>query len=286
LTTAQPDYKVRAREGYFAQKPPPIRPSLEFTVTDSNQQYADVAAEDLMVLEDGVEQKVEAFQEAVAPLSIVLALDESGSMRKSADEVIQAARDFVQALRPEDSLALVLFSDQVVFAHEFATNRQPTLESIGQYHAIGGTALYDALQESLNRLKSAPGRHAVVVLTDGRDENNPGTAPGSLATLDDVLELVKQVGAVVFPLGLGTKVDSGPLEQLAQVSGGQAYFPLDVSLLKTQYARVVENLRRRFVLSYTSTNTSRDGSWRGIEIRTRSSSVVVRSQAGYFAPDR
>jgi VWFA-related protein len=277
---------VRTREGYFAQKPPPIRPSLEFTVTDRNQQYADVAADDLTVLEDGVEQKVETFQEAVAPLSIVLALDASGSMAKSADEVIQAARDFVEALRPEDSLALVLFSDQVVFAHEFATNRQHTLDAIGQYHATGGTALYDALQESLNRLKNVPGRHAVVVLTDGRDENNPGTAPGSVAKLDDVLALVKQVGAAVFTLGLGTKVDRMPLEQLAQVSGGQAYFPIDISVLKAQYARVVENLRRRFVLSYTSTNTSRDGSWRDIEIRAQSSNAVVKSQAGYFAPDR
>jgi VWFA-related protein len=286
LKIAEPDYKVRAREGYFAQKPPPIRPSLEFTVTDRNQKYADVAADDLVVIEDGVEQKVETFQEAVAPVSIVLALDASGSMRKSADEVIQGARDFIQALRPEDSLALVLFSDQVVFAHEFATNRQNTLEAIGQYHATGGTALYDALQESLNRLRKLEGRRAVVVLTDGRDENNPGTAPGSVAKLDDVLALVKQVGAAVFTLGLGTKVDRAPLEELARVSGGQAYFPFDVSVLKNQYGRVVENLRRRFVLSYTATNSSRDGSWRSVEIRTRSSNILVSSQAGYFAPER
>jgi VWFA-related protein len=286
LKIAEPGYKVRAREGYFAQKPPPIRPSLEFTVTDSNQQYAEVAADDLVVVEDGVEQKVETFQEAVAPVSIVLALDSSGSMRKSADEVIQAARDFIQALRPEDSLALVLFSDQVVFAHEFATNRQNTLEAIGQYRAAGGTALYDALQESLNRLRKIEGRRAVVVLTDGRDENNPGTAPGSVAKLNEVLALVKQVGAAVFTLGLGMKVDRVPLDELARVSGGQAYFPLDISVLKNQYGRVVENLRRRFVLSYTTTNANRDGSWRSVEIRTRSSNILVSSQAGYFAPDR
>jgi Ca-activated chloride channel family protein len=286
LKTAAADYKVIAREGYFAQKPPPIRPSLEFTVTDSNQRYAEVAPDDLVVVEDGIEQKVETFQEAVAPVSIVLALDASGSMRKSADEVVQAARDFVQALRPADSLALVLFSDQVVFAHEFGTNRQNTLEAIDQYHATGGTALYDALGESLNRLRKIEGRRAVVVLTDGRDENNPGTAPGSVAKLDDVLALVKQVGAAVFTLGLGTKVDRAPLNELAHVSGGHAYFPLDISVLKNEYGRVVEDLRRRFVLSYTSTNGNRDGSWRSVEIRTRSSNVLVSSQAGYFAPDR
>jgi VWFA-related protein len=200
--------------------------------------------------------------------------------------VVQAARDFIQTLRPEDSLALVLFSDQVVLAHQFATDRQHSLDAVAEYQATGGTALYDAVLESLNRLNTQEGRRAIVVMTDGRDENNPGTAPGSVAKLPDVMELVRQVGAAVYTLGLGTKVDRAPLEELANISGGQAYFPLDVSVLKDEYRSVIENLGRRFVLTYTSTNANRDGSWRTVEIRTRSSSVLVKSAAGYFAPDR
>src|SRR6185295_14301994 len=94
------DYVVKARAGYFAPTPPPIRPTLEFTVMNSAHEYLDVAADDLEVFEDGVQQKVETFQEAVEPVSMVMAIDESGSMVRSTEAVKQAARDFVSAVRP------------------------------------------------------------------------------------------------------------------------------------------------------------------------------------------
>jgi Mg-chelatase subunit ChlD len=77
----------------------------------------DVTAEDLEVLEDGVPQTVDTFQEAVDPVSIVLDLDASGSMKKSAAAVQQAAREFVTAVRPEDKLALITIAAKPLFAH-------------------------------------------------------------------------------------------------------------------------------------------------------------------------
>ena len=183
LTTPSEHYSVRTRAGYRAPKPPPIRPTLEFTVTDVTGEFIDISAKDLTVEEDGVEQKVETFHEAIAPVSIVLALDTSGSMRKSADSVTAAARTFVEALRPEDKLELLFFSDGVLVAHDFTTNRQLSLEAIASYRPAGGTALYDALAGSFAALKTVQGRRAIVVMTDGRDENNAGTAPGSRETL-------------------------------------------------------------------------------------------------------
>jgi VWFA-related protein len=278
-------YRVRTRAGYLAPRPPPIRPALEFTVTDYSHSFVDITADDLEVVEDNVAQTVDTFQEAVDPVSIVMALDSSGSMKKSAEAVQRAARDFVLAVRPEDSLALITFADAPKFAHVLAANRQWSLDAIDKYTPIGGTALYDALWNSLMTLKSVPGRRAVVVLTDGRDENNPGTAPGSEHTFDEVLKLVKSVGATVFPIGLGTKVERSVLERLASESGGEASFPTDVTLLDAQYRRVIENLRRRFVLSYTSTNFNHDGGWRNVEIRPRSEGITVATRGGYFAPE-
>ena len=83
--------KVRAASGYFAPKPPPVRPSIEFTVTDAERRLLDVDVNDLVVTEDGVEQTVETFQEAVTPVSIILALDASGSMKKSVEAAKAAA---------------------------------------------------------------------------------------------------------------------------------------------------------------------------------------------------
>ena len=131
------------------------------------------------------------------------------------------------------------------------------------------------------------GRIGVVVLvSDGRDENNAGTGPGSQRTVDDVFAGLKESEATVFAIGLGPRVDREFLERVATESGGEAYFPLDVSELEAHYRRVVENLRRRYVISYTSTNTTRDGAWRTVQIESRSPDSVVRSKGGYFAPDK
>jgi Ca-activated chloride channel homolog len=286
ITVSVPDgYHVRTRSGYFAQKPNPIRPVLEFTVTSAEDHYVDVSSDELEVVEDGVPQTIDTFQEAVDPVSIVLALDASGSMKKAADQVRQTAREFVQAVRPEDNLSLLTFADQPVFADTDGKNRNWMLSAIDAYAPEGGTALYDALWDALTHLKSVEqGRHAIVILTDGRDENNPGTAPGSAHTFDEVINLEKQVGATIYPIGLGTKVDGKILSALATQSGGEAYFPTDASALGAQFRLIVENLRRRYVLSYTSTNNKHDGGWRTVQIHTRVPGLTVKTRGGYFAP--
>jgi Ca-activated chloride channel homolog len=284
-TTAK-DLVVKARPGYFAPKPPPVRPSVEFTAMDLQNQYLQVSADDLVVLEDGVEQKVDTFQEASTPVSIALTLDASGSMKKSAAKVVDSALAFVGTVRPEDKLAVVVFADQSVVAHDLTQDRDAVLQTIAEYKAEGGTALYDALCDSFSLLKPVPGRRAVVVLTDGRDENNPGTAPGSTRRWDDVTRALQESEVTVFTVGLGTKIDPERLTALAKASGGQAYFPAEVAELTGQFQRVTENLRHRYVISYTSTNPRRDGAWRTVEIRSRTHGIVVSSRNGYFAPDR
>ena len=287
VVSGVPEYRVKARPGYFAPKPAPIRPSIEFTATDLGGQYLEVAADDLELYENGAAQKVETFHEASQPVSIVLALDASGSMRHREADVIAAARAFTAALRPQDQLAVMLFSDSVVLTHDLSTNRDATREAIDDYKTAGGTALYDALGEALARLKRTEGRRVVVVMTDGRDEDNPGTGPGSVRKLSDVLEALKDTGAVVFPIGLGTKVDTPMLQKLADLSGGRALMPEYVSTLGDVFQRVGEELRRRYVVGYTSTNGERDGKWRDVEIKVKAErQITVRSLGGYTAPER
>ena len=138
----------------------------------------------------------------------------------------------------------------------------------------------------LVRLKGSTGRRAVVVLTDGRDENNPGTGPGSVRNYDDVLALAKETRRD----GLrGRPRDEESTRSRSSgwraCRAGRAYFPIDVSELQDQYRRMVENLRRRYVVSYTSTNIVRNGAWREVQIRPKSGEIVVTSRGGYFAPE-
>ena len=286
VLTNDSSHRVRTRAGYFAPAPPPVRPSLEFTVNGGAREFADLTRDDLVVVEDGVPQKVDTFQEAVAPVSVVLALDASGSMTKAADGVKAAALSFVQALRPEDALGVLLFADTSAFAHDLTTDHRKSVSAIDGYTARGGTALYDGLTDALMRLKRTEGRKVIVLLSDGRDENNPGTAPGSARTQNDVFAALRETDTMIYPIGLGPRVDRDLLERLAAESGGVAFFPDDVSSLRGDYARVVEDLRRRYVVGYTSTNPARDGAWRDVQIETRRPEMTVRSRGGYFAPER
>ena len=285
VQTSVPDYIIKTRPGYFAPKPPPIRPRIEFTAMDRAGGYLDLTKDDLDVLEDGAPQVVETFTEAVQPVSIVLALDSSGSMKKKEADVVASASEFVDALQERDKMALLLFADRATFAHDLSTNRDFSREAIKEYRANGGTALYDALAESLLRIKYADGRRVVVVMTDGRDENNAGTAAGSTRRLEDVFKLIKDSGAMLFAIGLGTNVDHDVLQKIADVSGGRAFFPTDVSQLADEYRKVVDDLRRRYVLGFTSTHIQRDGSWRAVAIRIKGEpDAVIRTVGGYFAP--
>ncbi len=286
LAAVDPAYTVRVKPGYFAPKPPPVRPILEFTVTDTARRHLSVSREDLTLLEDGVEQAIETFHEATSPVSIVLVLDQSGSMRQASDAVKAAARSFVEALRPEDKLAVMRFSDRAILDGGFSTARGDSLKAIDAFEPRGGTALYDAADAALSRLEGVEGRRVVVVLTDGRDENAAGTGPGSRTSFDELLKALRASEAAVFTIALGSNVDRARLEEIATESGGDAYFPETVEALPAEYARVVEALRRRYVISYSSSNATRDGKWRAVELRSRDPHTRVSMRGGFFAPDK
>jgi Ca-activated chloride channel homolog len=286
VDTGDSDYKVRARSGYFAPTPPPVRAEIEFTLTDAERQFADIGVNDLVVVENGVEQKVDVFHEAVSPVSIVLAIDASGSMKKWADSAKAAASAFVNAIRPQDALGLLMFADSSQLAVDLTTDRDKALAAIAGYTPRGGTALYDAIGDSLSRLQKAAGRRAVVVVTDGRDEDNAGTKPGSVRSFADVAKSAHSGGAIIFGIGVGQNVDRFVLSTLASESGGEAYFPEDITQLEAEYHRIVENLRRRWIIGYESADTKRDGAWRPVTIRVKDGTAVVHSRGGYFAPEK
>lgn len=286
LRTANATDKILARPGYRAPAPPPVRASIEFTAIDERQQRVDLTRDDLQVLEDGVVQKLDVFNEAVAPVSVMLALDGSGSMTRSADAAREAAHAFVNALRNDDPLGVLVFSDAVEVSHDLSTKRELSHDAVEGYETHGGTALYDALGEAATRLRATKGRRVIVLVTDGVDENAASNGPGSRRSWEDALAQVRDAEATVYAIALGARVDREHLTQVAALTGGESYFTTDVNELEQHYRRIVDELHRRYVLGYTSTNGTRDGAWRKVEIRTTGPGVQIRSRGGYFAPDR
>jgi Ca-activated chloride channel family protein len=214
----------------------------------------------------------------------MLALDASGSMTRSAARAQEAAREFIQAMRPEDELGMILFADRANYIHSPTRRREASLRAIESYAAGGGTALYDALYDSLAQIAAVEGRRVVVVVTDGRDDNAASTGPGSVRRWDDVLRKLRETEATVYAVGIGSRVDHGRLRELADRSGGEAYFPEDVSALVVGYHKILDELRRRYVVGYVSSNANRDGGWRMVEIKVAAGGVAVRSRGGYDAP--
>jgi VWFA-related protein len=277
-------HRVNTRAGYTAPLAPPIRASVEFTGIGAGQAPLVLVKDDLRVVEDGIDQEIDVFNEAVLPVTFMLALDASGSMRRSAEHAQEAAREFIGSMRPEDELGMILFADTADYIQSPGTRVEWSLEAIDNYVAAGGTALYDALYDSLAQLEGVPGRRVVVVVTDGRDENNDATAPGSLRTWEDVLRKLGEVEATVYAVGIGSNVDRNRLQVLADRSGGGAFFPADASALAADYHKILDELRRRYVIAYESSNRVRDGGWRTVEIHHRNAEVEIRSRGGYFAP--
>jgi Ca-activated chloride channel homolog len=284
LETVDPAFSVVARDGYLSPEPEPVKASFEFTVLNGSRQYVEIDRDSLVVTEDGVPQKVDSFHESVAPVSVMLALDASGSMTKVSPAVMEAAHAFVESLKPEDPLGIELFADRAEMAHDLSPARWVSHRNIQRYVARGGTALYDGLVDSMVRLSTVSGRRVVVVMTDGRDENATSTGPGSTRSWDEVLATARTTGATVYAIGFGSNVDEERLLQLTTQTGGEAYFTNDISELGQHYQRIVDDLHRRYTLAYTSTNSERNGGWRMVGIKTADPALKVRSPGGYFAP--
>ena len=277
-------HTVRTRSGYTAPAAPPVRASLEFTAFAAGRAPLSLTRDDIEVIEDGVPQKVDTFHELVLPVTIMLALDASGSMKRSAAQAQEAAREFVLAARPEDEIGMIIFANTAAYIHSPTVRRESSLTALETYVADGGTALNDALYDSLAQIGTVQGRRVVVVVTDGRDENAASTGPGSVKTWGEVLDKLGQSEVVVYPVGIGGNVDRARLQELADRSGGSAFFPQDAASLAEDYRKILDELRRRYVVAYESTNRARDGHWRTAEIRVRQDGASVKSRGGYYAP--
>jgi hypothetical protein len=241
LAVGEPSYTVKARPGYFAPAPPPIRPTLEFSAAGDSEAILALAASDVTVLEDGVPQQIESFQEANAPMSIVMALDASGSMRPALDAVKAAATTFVQALRPADPLALVQFSDRVVVEHELSTRRQLTLDAIAGRRRLAAprSGTPSTTRWPISGASRAA-RHRRVDRWPGREQ--PGLGAGQRTPWRTCWP------RCATPRPRSTRSGWGHEWIAKVVTGGRgvgraAYFPEDVSQLADRYRRVVDDLR-------------------------------------------
>ncbi len=159
--------------------------------------------EDFNVIEDGVRQKIASFSTAGVPFSLVLLIDTSGSTRDEVALIRQAARRFLDALRPADRLAIVQFNREVELVRNLTDDRERLEKGLNQLQPGSGTSFYDALQLTIDDvLGKIAGRKVVIALTDGVDSF------GHL-TYDQITPAVEQAGATIYFLQLDTEAFTG-----------------------------------------------------------------------------
>ena len=247
-------------------------------VTDGGRFVKGLTREQFRVLDEGRERPITSFQATDAPLELVLALDASGSMADAMPDLKAAASKFVQALRPQDRTTIVAFNDEMFTLARRESSPQSLTAAIERINANGGTALYDVIVRALQLLSREPGKHAIVIFSDGEDRS-------SQATMEQVQTMVADNDAMLFAVGLGRGASIATLkeklEALAEVSGGRALFAERTSNLSEAFADVVESLTSQYTIGF---EPARDGRLHRIEIRLAKGGFRIRARQSYTAP--
>ena len=254
---------------------------LTASVVDDDRKFVTgLTSADFRLYEDDAAQTISEFAQETRPITMAILIDTSGSMREEIGTVQEAAKSFVETLRPEDRALIVDFDENVYLLQDVTADHAALQYAIEGTDAEGGTAIYDALFASYRKLGKIEGRKAVVLLTDGADTN-------SRFSYKKVLELTRTHDIVIYSIGLGATVLDvavrGSLKQLADETGGRSYFPGSAEELKEIYQQIALDLRSQYAVAYSSTNRTADGSWRKIRLETSAKGAKVKTRRGYYA---
>jgi Ca-activated chloride channel family protein len=264
------------------------------TVTDRRGTLVtDLAEGDFEIFEDGRKQTIRYFatgsaadDDAAPKLHLGLLIDVSESMGEDMSFTKTASIKFLNRLTDAVDITVVDFDTEVRAARYSQAEFARLIERIRQKKASGFTALYDAIGLYLDGASGQDGRKIMLVYTDGGDTR-------SSIAYHELIDLLKASDVTVYPIGeLEHQSASGKseqrmvLQQMAEVTGGQAFFPTSVKELDSVYDKVVAQIRAQYTVGYLSTNEKTDGTWRKVEVKVGRKDLRPRSRRGYFAPLR
>jgi VWFA-related protein len=263
---------------------------LNCTVLDGNRLVPDLKKEDFSILEDGVKQTLISFQHTDLPVSIAIVVDNSGSMSRKRPSVNKSALDLIQASNPEDEAFVVNFSDEAFIDQEFTSDVNKLRDGLSHIESRGGTALYDAVVASADKLVADAKRpkQVLVIITDGEDN-------ASSVDLEQTIRKVQSLsGPVIYSIGLlfGDEMSRAEvrharraLEMLSTETGGIAYFPKSIENIDQIAAEVARDIRNQYTLGYHSTKPNTDPGFRHVQVTAEAkgmSKLTVRTRTGYY----
>ncbi len=254
--------------------------------------------DDFVVYEQGKKQELRYFAADGArlavgpdgerpPLHVGLVFDTSGSMAADMDLARSAAIRFLNRLPRAEDMTIVDFDTEVRIATYAQSDFTRLVARLRGRKPDGWTALWDAVGIYLGGSQDQAGQKVLILFTDGGDTR-------STLTYVDLLNALKASDVSVYAIGFLEHQAASmrtqqrlQLAQLADLTGGQAYFPVSMKEVESMYDRIVAEIDSRYLLGYVSSDRRTDGAWRSVEVRvTRPDlrQIKIRTRKGYFAP--
>lgn len=257
---------------------------IDVSVMNGVRPVAGLTAANFTLTDSGVPQAIERVEVDTVPLSIMLVLDASGSMTGDRlTDLVAASRRLVEALKPDDEAALLAFNEPAQLLVPMTRMRAPLLSAIDALKAGGATSLYDGLFLALQlRTDSPDARSVALVFSDGRDTV-------SWLSQAAVKEAVRRSGVVTHVVELMPPQSRGRyptdvsafLSELADAGGGRRWSASSSGDLRELFARVLEELRSRYLLTYFPSGVPREG-WHDVKVTVTGARGDVIARPGYF----
>jgi VWFA-related protein len=260
---------------------------LPTTVQDKHGHWvSDLQQGNFAVYEDRVAQQIRLFQHEDIPVTVGLVVDHSGSMDAKLAEVTAGAKAFVRSSNADDQMFVVNFNETVSLGLPdsigFTTKAEELERAIWRAQAAGETALYDAIVLAMGRLQGGSrDKKVLVVISDGADN-------ASRHSLAQVLEMAERSSAIIYTVGLFAPEDQDAnprvLHHLALATGGEAFFPRELSDVVTICERIAHDIRSQYTIGYVSSNVNQEGVYRTVRVAAQApdrGKLSVRTRPGY-----
>ena len=255
------------------------------TVTDSQGALVpNLTREDFEILDNGVRQELVVFENQTQPITAIVMLDSSGSMTNSLKLVYAGAEQFIIRLLPQDKAQVGAFNDKVEFSGSFTSDRDELVAALKDLDFGNPTRLYDAIDQSLDRLAAVEGRRVIVVLTDG-DDNSSKVGQG------DVLSRSLADEVMIYGIGLESdyfdgmrRVRTNPdrvVRKLAEETGGGYYLLKATADLNSTFTRIAQELHSQYVLGFSPTVL--DGKVHKLTVNVKRPGMKARARKSYVA---
>lgn len=253
----------------------------------------DLGRSELRLFDEGQPQRLVTFERGDVPLTAMLLIDSSLSMRGAAlAAALAGARAFAESMAPLDEASVALISDRVVRRTPFAREPAALVDGLAGAVGRGGSAIHDHLYLALTELAGRQGRRVVILLSDGVDLD-------SLLSARDLEPVVGGSPALLYWIRLGGEpgrvqrrsvwrdfdehaTELAALARLVETSGGRIFDLPRVEDADEVFRAVLAELRAQYVLGYYPFPRRGDGSWREIRVTAGRPDVRLRTREGYF----